>query len=121
MQLLKKPNKQTPNMTHNHHHLSFNREGRWGTTDDFSTSFLHFSMFSTALWDLPNSRPVHSLMLSNDTKCEQTYAENPETVRSPSDSTVRGSDSVYMTGRQKRAVKDVLSATRHKMGYWCNM
>ena len=23
-------------------HLSLNREGRWGTTDDFTTSFLHF-------------------------------------------------------------------------------
>ena len=40
-----------------HHHLSPNREGRWGTTDDFATSFLHFSLFSTALCDLPNSRP----------------------------------------------------------------
>ena len=46
-------------------HQSLNREGRWGTTDDFATSFLHFSRFSTALWDLPNSRPVHSLMLSS--------------------------------------------------------
>ena len=43
----------------------FNREGRWGTTNDFATSFLHFSLFSTALWDLLNSRPVHSLMLSS--------------------------------------------------------
>ena len=48
---------------HHHHHQSLNREGRWGTTDDFSTSFLHFSLFSTALWDFPNSRPVHSLVL----------------------------------------------------------
>ena len=48
---------------HYHHHLSLNREGRWGTVDDFTTSFLHFSLFSTALWDLANSRPVHSLML----------------------------------------------------------
>ena len=48
-----------------HHHQFLNREGRWGTTDDFATSFLHFSLFSTALWDLPNSRPVHSLMLSS--------------------------------------------------------
>ena len=48
---------------HHHHHLSPNCEGRWGTTDDFVTSFLHFSLFSTALWDLPTSRPVHSLML----------------------------------------------------------
>ena len=45
------------------HHLFLNCEGRWGTTDDFATSFIHSSLFSTALWDLPNSRPVHSLML----------------------------------------------------------
>ena len=37
---------------HHHHHQSFNREGRCGTTDDFATSFLHFSLFSTAFWDL---------------------------------------------------------------------
>ena len=46
-----------------HHYLSLNREGRLGTTDDFTTNFLHFSLFSTAFWDLVNSRPVHSLML----------------------------------------------------------
>ena len=56
--------------THTHictssHHLSTNHEGLWGTTDDFPTSFLHFPLFSTALWDLANSRPVHSLMLSS--------------------------------------------------------
>ena len=45
--------------------LFINREGRWGTTDNFATSFLHFSPFSTALWDLANSRPVHFLMLSS--------------------------------------------------------
>ena len=28
--------------TFHHHHLSLNGEGRWGTTDDFTTSFLHF-------------------------------------------------------------------------------
>ena len=33
-------------------------------TDYFTTSFLHVPLFSTALWDLPNSRPVHSLMMS---------------------------------------------------------
>ena len=27
---------------HHRHHQSLNREGRWGTTDDFATSFLHF-------------------------------------------------------------------------------
>ena len=48
-----------------HHHLSLNHEGRWGTTDDFTTNFLHFSLFSTALWNWANSRPVHSLMLSS--------------------------------------------------------
>ena len=26
---------------------------------------VHFSLFPTALWDLPNSSPVHSLMLSS--------------------------------------------------------
>ena len=50
---------------HHHHHQSLNRQGRWGTTDDFATTFLHFPLFSTALWDLANSRPVHSLMLSS--------------------------------------------------------
>ena len=52
-------------LLHHHHHLSFNREGCWGTTDDFATSFLHLLLFSTALSDLANSRPVHSLMLSS--------------------------------------------------------
>ena len=47
-----------------HHHLSLNGDGRWGTTDDFATRFLHFPLFSTALWDLANCRPVHFLMLS---------------------------------------------------------
>ena len=50
---------------HHHHHLSLNCEGHLGTTDDFATSFLHFSLFSNALWDLANSRPVHFLMLSS--------------------------------------------------------
>ena len=47
------------------HHLSLKHEGHWGTTDDFSTSFLHFSLFSTALLVLANSRPVHFLVLSS--------------------------------------------------------
>ena len=42
--------------------LYLNREGRSGT----STSFLHLSLFSTALWDLALSRPVHSVMLWED-------------------------------------------------------
>ena len=50
---------------HHHHHLSLNREGRWGTTDDIATSFLHFFLFSAALWEFANSRPVHSLILSS--------------------------------------------------------
>ena len=45
-------------------YLSRNRESRWGITDDFATSFLHFSLFSIALWDLANPRP-HFLMLSS--------------------------------------------------------
>ena len=50
---------------HHHHHLSLNRAGRWGTTDGFRASFLYFPLFCTTLWDLANSRPVHSLMLSS--------------------------------------------------------
>ena len=46
-------------------HLFPNCKCPWGTTDDFATSSLHFSLFSTALWDLANSRPGHSLMLSS--------------------------------------------------------
>ena len=55
----------TQSMAHHHHHLSLNHKGHWGITDDFATSFLHLSLFSTALWDLANSRPVQSLMLSS--------------------------------------------------------
>ena len=47
-----------------HHHQSLNHMGHWGTKDNFATSFLHFSLFSTALWDLANLRSLHSLMLS---------------------------------------------------------
>ena len=53
------------NECYHHHHQSLNRKGHWSTTDDFATNFLHFSLFSTALWDFPNSRPVHFLMLSS--------------------------------------------------------
>ena len=51
------------------YHLSLNREDRLGDTDDFTTSFLHFSLFSTALWDLANSRAVHFPMLSSHFFC----------------------------------------------------
>ena len=47
-------------------HLPLNRKVRWGTLDDFTTSFLHFSLFSTALWNFANSSPIHSLMLSSN-------------------------------------------------------
>ena len=40
------------------HDLSLNGEGRWGTTDDLATWFLHFSC---SVWFFG---PVHSLMLS---------------------------------------------------------
>ena len=48
-----------------HLHLSHNRRGCRSTTDDFTSSFLLFYVFSTVLWILANSRPVHSLMLSS--------------------------------------------------------
>ena len=65
---------------HHHHHLSLNREGRWGTTDDFTASFLHLSLFSTALWDLANSRPVLSLMLSSHLYFLSVLPSSPFTV-----------------------------------------
>ena len=46
-------------------HLFLNLEGRWGTTRFRNQFPPFFFLFSTALWDLPNSRPVHSLMLSS--------------------------------------------------------
>ena len=54
-----------PSHLHHHLRLSLNHRGHWGTTDDSVTSFLHFSLFSTTLWDFLNSRPVHSPMLSS--------------------------------------------------------
>ena len=51
---------------HLHLYLSLTAmEGRWCTTDDLTISFLHFSLFFAALWDLANSRPVHFLVLSS--------------------------------------------------------
>ena len=50
---------------HLHHHPFLNREGRCDTTDSFTTSFLHYSLFSTALWNLAKSRSVHSLITSS--------------------------------------------------------
>ena len=47
------------------HQLYLHCEGRWGSKDYFTTSFIHFSLFSTALWNLAICRPVHSLMLSS--------------------------------------------------------
>ena len=44
--------------------LSLNCWNGWGTTGDFTTSFLHSSLFFTALRDLANSRLVYSLMVS---------------------------------------------------------
>ena len=57
--------KRRPNTFTLHLHLPLHCGGRWGTTDDFTTSSLHFSLSCTALLDLVKSRPVHSLMLSS--------------------------------------------------------
>ena len=49
-----------------HLHLSLNCEGHWSTTDNFTTSFLHFSLclHCPLGWDLANSRHLHSQMWS---------------------------------------------------------
>ena len=47
-----------------HLHLSLNREGRWSTIDDFTAISSILSVLH-ALWDVTNSMPVHSPMLSS--------------------------------------------------------
>ena len=41
---------------HHHHHLSLDREGIWGTTNDLTTSFLHFSLspLPSGTWRTPD-------------------------------------------------------------------
>ena len=46
-------------------YLSRSMVGRWGTTVNFITSFLHSSRFSAFRSMTFHSRPVHSLMLSS--------------------------------------------------------
>ena len=46
-------------------YLSRSLADRWGTTVDFTTSFLHSSRFSAFRSMIFHSRPVHSLMLSS--------------------------------------------------------
>ena len=46
-------------------YLSRSLADRWGTTVDFTTSFLHSSRFSALLSMIFHSRPVHSLVLSS--------------------------------------------------------
>ena len=58
----------TPTFHHRHHYLSLNREGRWGTTDDFATSFLHFpcSPLPSCTWQTPGlSIPLCCLPISS--------------------------------------------------------
>ena len=47
------------NQHHHHHLISYPLTARvvGSTTDDFAISFLNFPLFSSALWDLANSRP----------------------------------------------------------------
>ena len=46
-------------------YLSCSLANHWGTTIDFTTSFLHSSQFSAFCSMIFHSRPVHSLMLSS--------------------------------------------------------
>ena len=53
-----------------HHHLFLNREGRCGTTDDFTNQFPQFFHFPCSplpseAWRTPDTRPIHSVMLSS--------------------------------------------------------
>ena len=77
--------------------LSLSGECRCGTTGDFAISFLHFSLFSTALWDLANSRPVHSPMLSSHLFFRLLYPLPPFTV--PCKMILAISDEQWAVGR----------------------
>ena len=46
-------------------YLSCRLADRWGTTVDFTTTYLHSSRFSAFRCMIFHSRPVHSLMLSS--------------------------------------------------------
>ena len=70
----------TPGHRLHHLHLSINREGRWAPQMFHNHFFLHFSLFSTAPWDLANSKPVHSLMLSSHLFLCLPYLLRPFTV-----------------------------------------
>ena len=48
-----------------HLHLCHSVADYWGTTGDFTTNFLHSSLFSAFRSMMFHSRPVHSLMLSS--------------------------------------------------------
>lgn len=41
--------------------LSLNSEGRWGIDNNFTTSFLHFALLSTALWEFDEPKVCASL------------------------------------------------------------
>ena len=46
-------------------HLSLSLVDRWGTRDDWATTFLHSSLFSAFRSASPNFKPVHSVTLSS--------------------------------------------------------
>ena len=50
---------------HHHHYLSLKHEGRWGTTDDFTTSFIHFSLVLHCPLGHGELQAVHSKMMSS--------------------------------------------------------
>ena len=47
---------------HHYHHQSLNREGRWGATDDFATSFFPFCPVFHCLWELITFHREHSCL-----------------------------------------------------------
>ena len=50
---------------HHHHYLYLKHEGRWGTTDDFITSFIHFSLVLHCPLGHGELQAVHSKMMSS--------------------------------------------------------
>ena len=69
-------------LTNLHHHLSLNREGRFGTINDFATSFLHFSLFSATLWDLPNSTWTAELLKTGRQRVACVFSRRKNSTKS---------------------------------------
>ena len=71
---------------HRHHHLSLTREGQWGTTDDFTNSFLHFNreeqvltltILQCTMYEKTDFFFLHSILSVSVTDSFQNFQSSP--------------------------------------------